>query len=325
MECTRPLTGYHARGGGFTSNQKQAIRVGNVLAKLVVPCGKCYACRERKASDWAIRMYHEAQMHYASTFITLTYDNEHLPENGTSKIEHFQKFMKRFRKSIQPARIRFYHCGEYGKVLNTLGDSRRREYLPHPIQGDREAHGRPHYHAIIFGWDFPDKKQWSIRNGHPTYRSKHLEKLWPFGISEIGTVTYDSAKYVAGYIQKKINGDQSEDYYKRVDYLTGQIHVLQKEYATMSRRPGIGMPWLVKHHQEIWGYDECIIDGKNKPVPRAYTTRLKIDDPETYKKILHQRQKAAKLRKDERSPERLAIKDKIGIIRLNQKKRELPQ
>ena len=103
MECTRPLTGYHARGGGFTSNQKQAIRVGNVLAKLVVPCGKCYACRERKASDWAIRMYHEAQMHHASTFITLTYDNEHLPENGTLKIEHFQKFMKRFRKSIQPA------------------------------------------------------------------------------------------------------------------------------------------------------------------------------------------------------------------------------
>ena len=269
-------------------------------------------------------MYDEAQSHYASTFITLTYDNEHVAENRTLKVEHFQKFMKRFRKSIQPAKIRFYHCGEYGKVKLIPRNSRSEEYLAHPFQGDRQAHGRPHYHAIIFGWDFPDKTQWSIRNNHPVYRSAQLEKLWPFGHSEIGTVTYDSAKYVAGYIQKKINGEESVDYYKRVDE-QGQIHTLQPEYATMSRRPGIGMPWLEKYHQEIWGYDECIVDGKPKPVPRAYTTRLKIDDPETYKKIVEARAKAAKLNKHERTPERLAMKDKLGIIRLKQKTRELPK
>ena len=326
MECTRPLKGYHARGGGFTANLKQAIRIGNVFAKLTVPCGKCFACRERKASDWSIRMIHEAQMHTASSFITLTYNNETIPEDGSLKIEHFQKFMKRFRFQIKPARIRFYHCGEYGKVKASLGDSlSAKENLPHPFQGDREAHGRPHYHAIIFGWDFPDKTQWSIRNGHPVYRSAQLEKLWPFGHSEIGTVTYDSAKYVSGYIQKKINGEESVDYYKRVDYETGEIFTLQPEYATMSRRPGIGIPWLEKYHQEIWGYDECIVEGQSNPVPRAYTTRLKQDDPETYKKIVDQRAKNAKLNKHERTPERLAVKDKIGIIRMKRKTRELPQ
>ena len=74
-------------------------------------------------------------------------------------------------------------CGEYGDKL-----------------------GRPHYHAIIFGVTFVDKKLWSIRRGNNLYRSATLEKLWPYGFSSIGTVNFETAAYVARYVTKKITG-----------------------------------------------------------------------------------------------------------------------
>ena len=52
--------------------------------------------------------------------------------------------------------------------------------------------------ACCFGLDFEDKKLWSVRDGYRVYKSDQLEKLWPFGMSEIGSVTPESAGYVAG-------------------------------------------------------------------------------------------------------------------------------
>ena len=118
-------------------------------------------------------------MYDDNCFITLTYSNQHIPADGSLDVRVFQKFMKRLRKRFGDG-IRFYHCGEYGSLL-----------------------GRPHYHACLFNFDFPDKYLWKENNGQKLYRSPSLEELWPYGYSSIGTVTFESAAYVARYILKR--------------------------------------------------------------------------------------------------------------------------
>jgi hypothetical protein len=133
---------------------------------------------------------HEAKMHPKNCFITLTYNNEHLPSDGSLNYEVFQLFMKRLRKKYGKG-IRFYMCGEYGDKL-----------------------GRPHFHACLFGHDFADKKLWKTTDSKSKlYRSAELEKLWPYGFSSVGDVTFESAAYVARYIMKKVSGDASESHY----------------------------------------------------------------------------------------------------------------
>ena len=63
--------------------------------------------------------------------------------------------MKRVRK-FAGSGVRFFGCGEYG-----------------------DRGGRPHYHGLLFGLDFEDKKLWSVRDGYRVYKSDQLEKLWP--------------------------------------------------------------------------------------------------------------------------------------------------
>ena len=124
-----------------------------------LPCGQCIGCRLEYSRQWAIRCMHEASLYEDNCFITLTYDQDHLPHDRSLNKSHFQKFMKRLRKRFGGG-IRFYHCGEYG-----------------------ERTRRPHYHACIFNFDFSDKKLFKIVNNHRLYTSEQLEELWPFGFS----------------------------------------------------------------------------------------------------------------------------------------------
>ena len=136
-----------------------------------------------------MRCMHEKQSHERSAFITLTYDEEHLPQDGGLDVSHFQKFMKRLRK--KRGKVRFFHCGEYGDMK-----------------------GRPHYHAILFGIDFwDDQVLVEEKNDNPYYISAELAQLWPFGQHRIGEVTFESSAYVARYIMKKITGKQAPEHY----------------------------------------------------------------------------------------------------------------
>ena len=176
-----------------------------ISQRSTVACGQCVGCRLERSRQWAIRCVHESQMHEQNCFITLTYSDEFLPENGSLQLKHFQDFMKRLRFHVGGG-IRFFHCGEYG-----------------------EENGRPHHHAIIFNHDFADKKVWKTNNGVVLYRSKILEELWPYGFATVGCVSFESAAYVARYITKKVNGDMADSHY------LGR----EPEYITMSRRPGV--------------------------------------------------------------------------------------
>lgn len=259
---------------------------------LMIPCGQCIGCRLRRSQDWAMRMMHEAKQHEKTCFVTLTYSEENRPKG--LKIQDFQNFMKRLRKRYGGG-IRYFHCGEYGDQLQ-----------------------RPHYHAILFGVDFDDRKPWRVRNGHTSYRSEILEKLWPWGYSEIGTVTYESCAYVARYCVKKITGHYAAQHYADKD--TGEI--LQSEYCTMSRRPGIAHAWYKKFHRDVFPSGYMIHNGGKVTPPRYYDRLLEKDDPELYEKVKRRRLKEAKLREADNDSFRLPVKEECQMAKLKLLRRD---
>ena len=258
---------------------------------MTVPCGQCIGCRLERSRQWAVRCMHEASLHDDNSFITLTYDDESLPPFGSLLVEDFQLFMKRLRRRNSDVRIRFFHCGEYGA-----------------------AGGRPHYHALLFGFDFADKVPWRESNGLPVWRSAALEALWPFGQSEIGTVTFESAAYVARYITKKVTGKGAEAYYQGIDYDTGEVGPIRPEYATMSRRPGIGSDWFAKFAGDVFPSDEVIVRGKATKPPRYYDNLFEVAEPEVAARVQAAR-RDNRSREDE-TPDRLSVREVCAKAKL---------
>jgi len=301
MPCYKPLKAWRKKTLNDSGKRGITFRLqdGYQDMPVEIPCGQCIGCRLERSRQWAIRCVHEASQYENNSFITLTYNNENLPEDWSLNKKHFQDFMKRLRKKNQHKKIRFFHCGEYGK---------------NDKEDDPNEIGRPHYHACIFNHDFPDKELWSIRDGIPLYRSDELEKLWPKGFSTIGDVTFESAAYVSRYITKKITGDKAEEHYNHTNLETGETNKLEPEYTTMSRRPGIGRDWYDEFKDDVHPSDFLVIRGKKVRPPKYYDALLEIEDEEEYKKIKAKRIKEAKKNKQENTRERLDTKEKIKQV-----------
>lgn len=285
MPCFSPLHGFRAVGGGLSFSRQKSTGLG-----MTVPCGQCIGCRLERSRQWAMRCMHEAAMHSENAFVTLTYSDEHLPSGGSLDIRDFQLFMKRLRKR-RSERVRFFHCGEYG-----------------------ELNDRPHYHALLFGVFFDDRYLWAERKGLPVWRSDELEELWPMGQSEIGSVTFESAAYVARYICKKVTGKAADAHYERVDPETGDLIWLRPEYATMSRRPGIGNSWFSRFGSEVYPSDEVIVRGRAVKPPRYYDDILKATLPDVAARV-QARRLAERSRADE-TAERLRVREVCAEARL---------
>ncbi len=270
MPCFSPLDGYRSRSVNESGKRSVVfdIHEGFHDRPVTVPCGQCVGCRLEKSRQWAMRCVHEASLHEENSFITLTYDDDRLPRCGSLDKTAFAKFMKRLRRRYDEQRIRFYHCGEYG-----------------------DRFGRPHYHALLFGFDFADKYPWSVRCGLPVFRSDSLESLWPMGQSEVGSVTFESAAYVARYCVKKVTGEQADEHYS-VTLETGEVVHVQPEYATMSRRPGIGKEWYEEFQCEVYPSDGVVIRGKLMKPPRFYDGQHELQDPEAMAAVKRARRKA---------------------------------
>ncbi|AXL14517.1 replication initiator protein [Microviridae sp.] len=259
MPCYAPNNGHYKNGKfifGFPFNKK------NVEEMVQIPCGQCMGCRVQRSLDWGIRCANEIQMHDTACFITLTYAPEFLPDDGNLVKKDLQKFIKRLRKAV--GTIRYYACGEYGDKTD-----------------------RPHYHALIFGYDFPDKEYFFESTGYggvknKVYRSAMLEKLWPQGISSIGEANFTTACYISRYITKKRLGKGALDYY--VDTETGEI-LKEPEFTTMSLKPGIGASWYETFSSDVFPSDELIHQGNRFKVPRYYMTLLERSNPELYLEV----------------------------------------
>lgn len=252
-----------------------------------------------------MRCVHEASLHPDNIFITLTYDNEHLPPHASLRYRDFQLFMKRLL--VDGARyrdrygIRFYMCGEYG-----------------------ETFARPHYHVIMFNYDLPDKKLWKMERENPLYTSELLTELWGHGHTSVGSVTFQSAAYVARYIMKKVTGDAADAHYNTIDPETGEILAERvPEFTNMSRRPGVGGKWFDKYMSDVFPDDFVVLNGKKVTPPKFYTSRYELLYPDEVAQIKRARKKRAETRAHDNTPARLRVREKVLEARIGRLKRTI--
>lgn len=135
-----------------------------------VACGNCVGCRLARAEMWAIRLRHEWSYWKDASFLTLTYDEDHLPEGRTLVPGHMQLFWKRYRKDTGRM-VKYFMCGEYG-----------------------ELNDRPHYHAVAFGIPATSSSR------------DEIDERWGMGRTSCTQLTQERIRYTAKYITKKVNG-----------------------------------------------------------------------------------------------------------------------
>nr|UQB76418.1 replication associated protein [Flumine microvirus 29] len=266
-----------------------------------LPCGRCIGCRLEKARQWGVRCLHEKKMHADSCYVTLTYNDECVPEGNTLVVRDLQLFMKRLRKSREPAKVRFFAGGEYG-----------------------ETNYRPHYHVLLFGCGFPDKLfHTNNKRGEPLFISKELQDLWGLGFCTIGDVTFDSAVYCAKYALKKVTGEAAYAHYNIIDEDGVVLQERIPEFALMSRRPGIGAGYYEKFGEEVRCHDNVIVNGLEVRPPRFYDTRSELLDGPLFDLNKRKRKRLAVLSKADNTAERLRVKEKLMILAAEKKERKL--
>lgn len=300
MPCYFPLRGYKEPFPSGKNGKHRIVftkRLDDSVRQVEVPCGQCIGCRLERSRKWAARCINEASLYDDNCFITLTYSQEYLPVHGSLVPEHLTLFMKRLRKMYGEG-IKFFACGEYG-----------------------EKFSRPHYHACLFNHDFKDRKLLTVRNNVNLYTSDSLSKLWPYGFSTVGDVTFESAAYVARYIIKKITGEKADEHYKKIDYSSGEYVDIQPEFVRMSRRPGIGRDWLLRYKDDVYPFDEHVINGVATKPPRYYDNIYDMIDHESMESIKLKRNAQAYNNRDNTTLRRLKVREVVKNAQVNQLKR----
>lgn len=262
---------------------------------------------------------HEASMYEHSCFLTLTYRPGDVPVDYSLDFSHMEKFIKRVRDYVSRDKVgkRFYT-----ERYDDKGYRKNIRYLQCGEYGDTFL--RPHFHIIFFNLDFKDKKLWQVRDGFHLYTSEVLSKLWPYGFSTIGSVSFQSAAYVARYSMKKVTGDLAEDHYRRKSPIDGQIYDVVPENATMSRSPGIGASWFDKYYKtDIYDNGYLVVNGHKCLPPRYYDERLKALDLELYESVKERRLAEGFSRSEDNTFARLLDKVKVRLSRITQLLRTL--
>lgn len=265
MACYNPIKAYRGQINPETGNEQISWkRPGDrkEINPYYLPCGKCLGCRKHQSQQWAIRCVHEAKMHKENCFVTLTYSQDKLPQDGSLDRLEFKRFLKNVKREYPEKKIRYYHCGEYGDKLK-----------------------RPHYHALLFGVDFDDKRLWSTRKIRSEtkryYVSEKCSKAWGKGQIIITDVNYETAGYVARYCMKKLGLGKK-------GVIDGRI----PEYATMSRVPGIGHSWYQIYQKDVYPSDSIhTLQGHILRPPRYYDEKLRKENPSLYAQIKAKRKK----------------------------------
>ena len=252
---------------------------------ILIPCGSCIGCRLEYSRQWANRCMLELQDHDSAYFVTLTYNDEHVPINYYADPEtgeafpsqtlckrDLQLFLKRVRRRFSDDKIRFFACGEYGP--STM---------------------RPHYHMILFGLHLDDLRvACKTELGYQYLESERLSGAWTDdygnskGFVNIGNVSWETCAYVARYITKKFKGKLGNFY---------SDHNIVPEFSQMSRRPGIARGYY-DSHQDIYDFEYIHVStptgGLKFRPPRYFDELFDIENPERMKIIKESRQRIAK-------------------------------
>ncbi|QCS36186.1 replication initiator protein [Capybara microvirus Cap1_SP_158] len=239
-----------------------------------VPCGQCSACRSDYSYSWMVRLMLERYYHSPTEcwFITLTYDDEHLPtclpyaneETGENietqwhslERDAIPRFNKRLKAKLSydkfKSDFKFYACGEYG------------------IRGTR----RPHYHAIYFGLPINDLKYYKQVGKVTLYTSDYINKVWKKGFCVIEPMTAVNAQYTAGYIAKKMKGKDGTEFYAKLQ--------IEPPFSLCSK--GLGKQYLLDNTDKILRHDCVIFSDAEKgavkaPIPRYFKKLLAREYP----------------------------------------------
>lgn len=305
MPCYGPLTAYYPKRGA--SDRRLVFKKSDAETgiPIKIPCGKCPGCRLEQSRQWAVRCMHEKRLHNASCFITLTYDEKHLPRLQddtylpTLRLSDYQNFIKKLRNRHAGAGLRFFGCGEYGSQTH-----------------------RPHYHMLLLNTDFTDRKLIKSGTEYNLYVSNALQKLWPQGHASVGNVDWHSACYVARYCCKKTqNGKTVTD---------GRL----PEFVTMSRNPGLGAGYFNRFQTELLDHDNLIINGVPAALPRFYDNKLAglTGFTETREGHLLSKMEMIKFRRrrkiswqnrSDNGTTRLRVREVVALAKLNLNKRSL--
>jgi len=285
VQCLSPRTvGFKSDGKTISFSPKHYSKE---YATFQIPCSKCRACRLEYARQTAIRCVHEASLYEKNVFLTLTYSEENLSSDKL-QYAHFQKFVKDLRTyryeqlldQMFPRVIR----AEQRRLWRELPKSRRDD-LYETIRisvfcageyGDRKK--RPHWHALIFNYRPSDGvHKYTSENGDKVESSQFLSQLWPHGIIEYGTVSYDSASYCARYALKKLYHGKDGEH----------------EYNPISRRSSanaIGKRWIEKNWQDVFNEGKLVFKKgdqyKTCGIPRYYEKWLKKYQPDAWKQYV---------------------------------------
>lgn len=279
-----------------------------------IPCGKCIGCRLAYSKTWAMRCMLEAKDHENNEFVTLTYDEEHVPkckyridtetgevkeinEVNTLYFEHLKKFMKDLRRYIEyhaeepkPKREDYKNNEDYQKDKEKWEKKYLIRYYACGEYGSEKKTMRPHFHAIIYNLNLKDKKIDELsKKGSIQFKSEMLEKIWGKGRVRTSPVNYETCAYVARYIMKKVKGKEAVEFFES----TGRT----LEATRMSRMPGIGRKYYDKNKDKIYECDEIWLKNKYgalpmKP-PRYYDNLYDLEEPEKMEQIKEQRKKIA--------------------------------
>lgn len=231
---------------------------------MTVPCGKCVGCKLDYSRQWANRMILELKSNPDAVFVTLTYDDAHLPiytkdiwpddpnaveplcrrDYPTLSKRDTQLFWKRLRKHFSDRRIRYFIAGEYGPRTH-----------------------RPHYHAIIYGLSLSDFKDLTLVKynnlGQPLFTTPDLVDTWQNGHISVSACTWHTCAYTSRYCLKKAFGDNGK--YGVVD------SCVVPEFTLCSRRPGLGLADYQSYIDS--GNTTFAVDGRDGvydvPLPRS--------------------------------------------------------
>lgn len=248
-----------------------------------------------------MRLVLESRHHAENSFITLTYEDKHLPEDRSLQPDHLRKFLHRMRKKKGP--FRYYACGEYGDQTQ-----------------------RAHYHACLFGIGFADKIPFRKIGENQLYISEELNRLWGYGLTSVGELTFESAAYCARYVLKKKTGLAKAAMHSVLDEETGELVPVIQPYSVVSNgggrnstfKGGLGRVWLLQHNSDIYNNDKdfLVLRGKKLRPPKYFDQVFDTIDPEKMKRVKEKR----KENREELSLEELRAHEKNTRARIIQRK-----
>jgi len=268
MGCAAPIRARKAADGRllFFKRTDKEYHI-EPYTGLAIPCGTCILCREEQARQQAVRIAHEATCHAQNSFLTLTYHPAFLPQYGSLQYDDLEKFWKRLRKHI--GTLRYYAVGEYGDRFH-----------------------RPHYHACLFGHDFTEGAVITQESPHRLWVNPMLTRCWGLGDVKIGALTFETARYTASYVTKKLRSKQQ---YVRIDETTGELIAVAQPQPRMSRNLGRG--WGRQYGHQLIDRDYIVINGKRQKPPKAYDKWMaanRKDGEIKIQRIKEERQKKAR-------------------------------